>query len=131
MMTRPCTESPPPALLKGIAEFNRGDFFECHETLEGLWMEESRPIRRFYQGILQIGVAFLHLRAGRYRPVVTLLERGHGYLSPFSPSCMGVNVAQLLADAGCCLEEVQRLGPSRLEDFDSALIPRIEMGSQA
>ena len=32
-----------------------------------------------------------------------------------------------LEDAGCCLDEVQRLGPSRLEEFDSALIPRIEM----
>ena len=129
MMSGPCKESPPPALVEGLAEFNRGEFFECHETLEALWMEEPRPVRRLYQGILQIGVAFLHLRAGRYRPVVTLLERGRDYLELFSPNCMGVDVAQLLVGAGRCLNEVRRLGPNRLEDFDLSLIPRIEMGS--
>ena len=37
-----CLEPPPPGLLAGIEEFNRGEFFECHETLEELWMAEPR-----------------------------------------------------------------------------------------
>lgn len=113
----------------GIEEFNEGAFFECHETLEDLWMAELRPVRRLYQGILQIGVAFHHLKAGRYRPVVTLLQRGCGYLEPFAPTCMAVDVAALQADATRCLAEVKRLGPDGLGDFDRALIPKIEMRS--
>ena len=91
-----CLESPPDGLIQGIEEFNQGRFYECHETLEDLWMAEPRDIRQLYQGILQIGVAFHHLRAGRYQPVVTLLQRGSEYLRPFAPSCMRVDVEHLL-----------------------------------
>jgi predicted metal-dependent hydrolase len=128
MASEPCLESPPPSLLAGIEEFNRGQFFECHETLEALWLAEPRPIRRLYQGILQIGVAFYHLQAGRYRPVLTLLERGSDYLQPFAPQCMDVDVARFLSDAARCLAQVKRLGPDRLHDLDLSLIPRIEIG---
>jgi uncharacterized protein len=41
-----CDEPPPPDLLKGIAQFNRGEYFEQHETLERLWMVERRDVRR-------------------------------------------------------------------------------------
>ena len=127
MASAPCLEPPPPGLLSGIEEFNRGEFFECHDTLEDLWMAEERPIRSLYQGILQIGVAFYHMQRGRYQPVVTLLERGSGYLQPLAPRCMGVDVAGLLSGAALCLAEVKRLGPEGLSDFDWALVPRMEI----
>ena len=123
-----CLEGPSEGLLRGIEEFNQGQYFECHETLEDLWMAEPRDIRRLYQGILQVGVAFHHLRAGRYRPVVTLLQRGSGYLRPFAPHCVGIDVEHLLADGDRCLCEVKRLGPEGLDDFDWTLVPRIGIG---
>lgn len=113
-------------MLEGIAEFNRGEFFECHETLEALWLAEPRHIRQLYQGILQIGVAFYHLRAGRYRPAETLLARGCGYLQIFAPVCMGVDIARLLDSTARCLAEVKQLGPGGLADFNWSLVPRIE-----
>lgn len=125
-MSESCLEAPPSGLVQGIEEFNRGEFFECHETLEELWMIERRPIRRLYQGILQIGVAFYHLQKGRYRPVVTLLRRGSKYLEAFAPACMRVDVAGLLTSATRCLAEVQRLGPDGLNNFDWSLVPKIE-----
>ena len=39
-----CDEPPPPELLEGIAQFNRGEFFEQHETLELLWRAERRDL---------------------------------------------------------------------------------------
>jgi hypothetical protein len=110
-----------------VEEFNRGEFFECHESLEELWLAERRPIRRLYQGILQIGVAFHHLRAMRHRPVVTLLKRGSKYLEPFAPLCMGVDIADLLSGAARCLAEVERLGTGGLNGFDWSLVPKIEI----
>jgi hypothetical protein len=118
---------PPSGLVQGIEEFNRQEYYECHETLEDLWMAEDRPIRQLYQGILQIGVAFYHLRALRYRPVVTLLDRGSGYLTRFAPTCMGVEIAKLLDDVACCQAEVETLGPERLNEFDWSLVPKIEI----
>ena len=67
---RECDESPPPRLLEGIAQFNRGEYFEQHETLELLWRAEPRKVRHLYQGILQIGVAFHHLRRGNYHGTI-------------------------------------------------------------
>src|SRR5680860_1792203 len=55
-----CGDPPPPRLRRGIEQFNRGEFFEQHETLELEWLEERDPVRYLYQGILQIGIGFEH-----------------------------------------------------------------------
>lgn len=120
-----CAEPPPRLLLEGIAQFNRGEYFEQHETLEMLWRAEPRPVRRLYQGILQIGVAFLHLRRRNYHGVVYMLTRGPAYLKPFAPACQTVDVAALVAAAASALGEVERLGPARLHEFDWGLIPTV------
>jgi predicted metal-dependent hydrolase len=128
MVTLARSESPPSELFRGIEQFNRGEYFECHETLEDLWKAEPGPVREFYQGILQIGVALHHVRADHYQPAITLLERGSNYLRPFAPLHMQVDVADLLAGAARCLAEVRRLGADRLGDFDWSLVPTIEIG---
>ena len=122
-----CAESPPPLLLEGIAQFNRGEYFEQHETLELLWRAERRGVRHLYQGILQIGVAFHHIRRGNHHGAVYMLTRGARYLAPFAPRCQGVDVEGLLADAAATLTEVQRLGPDRLTDFDWQLRPIVRL----
>ena len=122
-----CLEPPPPQLLEGIAQFNRGEFFEQHETLELLWRAERRDIRYLYQGILQIGVAFHHLRRRNHHGTVYMLTRGPRYLAPFAPRCQGVDVAALLRDAAAALQAVERLGPARLAEFDWKLVPRVRL----
>src|ERR687887_667826 len=51
-----CDEAAPALLRTGIAQFNNGDYWECHETLEELWRGEPDPVRYLYQGILLAGV---------------------------------------------------------------------------
>jgi uncharacterized protein len=122
-----CEEPPPPQLVEGIAQFNRGEFFEQHETLELLWRAERRDIRYLYQGILQIGVAFHHLRRLNHHGTVYMLTRGPRYLAPFAPRCQGVDVAALLRDGAAALREVERLGPTRLAEFDWRLVPKVRI----
>src|SRR5947208_17191254 len=126
-----CEEPPPQQLLEGIAQFNRGEFFEQHETLELLWRAERRDVRRLYQGILQIGVAFHHLRRLNHHGTVYMLTRGSRYLAPFAPRCQGVDVEALLNDATTALREVDRLGPDRLDLFDWRLAPRVRLNPDA
>jgi predicted metal-dependent hydrolase len=126
-----CADPPPRLLLDGIEQFNRGEFFEQHETLEALWRAEPGEVRRLYQGILQIGVAFHHLRRGNHHGTVYMLTRGAMYLRRFPPVCQGVDVASLLAEAARALEEVQRLGPARLSEFDWNLTPRVRVVQSA
>ncbi len=120
-----CRLPPPAPLYDGIAEFNRGEYFECHETLENLWMHEPAPIRRLYQGILQVGVGFYHLRNGNYRGTLNLLASAVGYLRDFAPSCMGVDVARLIADAASVRAAILALGPERFREYDLLHLPRI------
>lgn len=122
-----CDEPPPALLLEGIAQFNRGAFFEQHETLELLWRAETRDIRYLYQGILQIGVAFHHLRKRNHHGTVYMLTRGQGYLAPFAPRCQRVDVQALLDAAAAALDEVKRLGKDRLHEFDWSLTPKVRV----
>jgi predicted metal-dependent hydrolase len=120
-----CDEAPPRELVEAIVQFNRGAFFEQHETLELLWRAESRNVRYLYQGILQIGVAFHHLRRLNHHGTVYMLTRGSKYLAPFAPRCQSVDVQALLDAAAAALHEVDRLGIDRLQEFDWRLVPQI------
>jgi uncharacterized protein len=121
--SRRCSESPPARLRRGIEQFNRGQFYEQHETLEAEWLAERDPVRYLYQGILQIGVGFEHLRRGNPAGARALWQRGISYLEPFRGGCMNVDVDRLVAATERCLEELERVG---IERFDRALIPRVE-----
>jgi predicted metal-dependent hydrolase len=122
-----CAESPPAALIEGIAQFNRGEYFEQHETLELLWRAERRDIRYLYQGILQIGVAFYHLRKLNHHGTVYMLTRGPSYLAPFAPVCQRVDVRALLDDAAAARREVERLGRDRLAEFDWRMAVKVRL----
>ncbi len=120
-----CDEPPLPALLRGLAQFNAGEYWECHETLEVLWRADSRPIRALYQGILQVGVAFYHLRRGNYNGAVKLLRRGLPRLTSLPAICQGVAVAELARAGQAVHDRVVELGPERLGEFALGALPRI------
>jgi predicted metal-dependent hydrolase len=122
-----CHEPPPRLLLSGVAQFNRGEFFAQHETLEDLWREETRDVRRLYQGILQIGVSLYHIQRLNHHGAVYMLTRGTSYLRPFSPICQSVDVADLLTQSSKVLSAVQQLGKDRLWQFDWSLSPRVHL----
>ena len=124
-----CREAPPRLLRRGIDQFNRGAWFEQHETLEELWRTESREVRRLYQGILQVGVAMHHLRNRNHHGAVYMLRRGALHLRPFAPRCQSVDVADLLVQAARILGVVERLGRTGIERFDQALAPCVRLGT--
>ena len=124
-----CRDAPPRLLRRGIDQFNRGAWFEQHETLEELWRAERREVRGLYQGILQVGVAMHHLRNRNYHGAVYMLRRGALHLRPFTPRCQSVDVADLLVQAARILAAVERLGRTGLERFDQALAPRVRLGT--
>lgn len=122
-----CGGEPPADLLKGIHEFNEGEFFEQHETLETLWRATETDIRYLYQGILLVGVGFYHLGRGNWHGAQAKLAAGIEMLEWFGPVCQTVDVADLIARARPCLEQVRTLGRERLSEFDRALIPQVKL----
>lgn len=119
--------APPEGLARSVDEFNREEWYRCHETLEDLWRGSRGESRHFYQGLLQIAAALHHWHNGNFAGAVSLLAKG----------------ADLLTRAGDCwpclasrpiVEEAQRfraallvLGPRNMADVDRKLIPRLTL----
>ncbi len=124
--------APPAGLCCGIAQFNVGEYWECHETLESLWNGEPRAVRDLYQGLLQVGVAFHHLRGGNYPGALKMLRRGLPRLRDLPETCQGVRAAELYTAARGVHDQLVVLGPERLGEFDLRSLPRIVVvGCQA
>jgi sugar phosphate isomerase/epimerase/predicted metal-dependent hydrolase len=127
----PCDGTPPPGLLEGIQLFNDGDYYECHEAIEHEWHAETGPIRRLYQGILQIGVGFLHARRGNHTGALLLLADGIEKTAEFGSVCLGIETGRLAAESQAALDHLRDLGPERLAEFDFADVPHIRLMGEA
>jgi CheY-like chemotaxis protein len=126
----PCGEPLPEGARRGIEEFNNGQYFEQHETLELVWRAEDRAVRDLYRGILQIGVALLQVERGNGAGARKMFERGFRWLEPFRPACQGVDVERLVREAQAVYQEVDRLGPARIGEFDRRVFPRVHFTAE-
>lgn len=85
-----------PRFLKGIQEFNERLFFECHETLEEIWLEDHGEDRKFYQGIIQVAAGYFKLEQGVPVGALKLWRMGLEKLEPFGPIHFGISVDALV-----------------------------------
>jgi hypothetical protein len=104
-------------------QFNAGQYYECHETLEEIWQEEAGGLRDCYKGLIQLAAAFVHLTRANYVGAERLLRTAREYLAPYEPSALGFDIAGLLAAAGLAYDHLVALGPERAMDFDLSLAP--------
>lgn len=116
-----CIGELPALVWKGIRLFNQGDYFAAHEELELAWRAEQEAVRELYRGILQVGVAYYHIRRGNYRGAVKMLRYAKGWLAPFPELCRGIDVERLRQDAQRVETVLLATLPDRLEDFDQTL----------
>jgi len=120
-------DRPSAAFLQGVALFNAGEFYKQHDVFEKHWMEDPRPIRDLYQGVLQIGVALHHVETGNYRGAVKMLRRGLPRLRSLPPVCQTLDVANLRRAARAIHDELVALGPERLGEFDLARLRAVKL----
>ena len=74
-----------PILAQAIREFNEGLFFQSHETLEDVWIVSPWPVRNFFQGIIQVAAALVHLKRNQYPGTHLLLAEAILKLENFTP----------------------------------------------
>ena len=115
-----------PRFLEGIACFNHRDFFEAHEVWEEIWREDQGPSRRFYQGLIQLAVCLHHFRNGNTRGAKRLCLSGNGYLEPYRPTHLGIDLDRLLKDMQvCCRELLASQEPTPHAKLDLELLPTV------
>jgi len=117
-----CSAPLHPHAAEGLRLFNAGKYFEAHEALEVAWLEEKGKVRDLYRGILQIGVAYLHITRANFNGAVKVYGRSQRWLKDWPPVCRGVYVEELRRDAEMAIREVKRLGKERLGEFDLRLL---------
>ena len=110
----------PEEFWQGVEQFNQGQFYACHDTLEALWIEASEPQKTFYQGILQIAVAFYHLGNSNWRGTVILLGEGINRLQRYPPTYAEIDLDELLASSAALLTALQQAGPEKISDWVGA-----------
>jgi hypothetical protein len=116
---------PPPTFWQGIAQFNQGAFYDCHDTLEAVWMVAPTGEKPFYQGILQIAVGLYHLSNHNWRGAAILLGEGSRRLEAYESEFHRVNVSDLLDRADLWLQTLHDLGPDQVVPVAAALLPDV------
>ena len=84
------------AMWTGVALFNGGLFFECHEYLESIWRAAPLPEKDFYQGIILIAAGFYHYEKGNPKGAGSKLVQGIKKLEPYLPARHGVRLDRWL-----------------------------------
>ena len=110
---------------RAVDEFNAGWYFESHETLEDLWMVTPYPERQFFQGIIQLAAAFVHLARREYPGIFKLLDASEEKLREFAPAMFGVDVDGVLEGIARVRREFEVLGPDRFTEWNESKRPRI------
>lgn len=111
------TQAVPQEFWQGVEQFNQGQFYACHDTLEALWIEATEPQKTFYQGILQIAVALYHLGNSNWRGAVILLGEGINRLRRYPPTYAGIDVDELLTSSAALLTALQQAGPEKIGNW--------------
>lgn len=86
--------------FEGIERFNRGRYFDSHESWEEIWRSTTPEPRDLFQGLVQIAAGLHHwFDRRRAAPAARVIARGRRRLEPFPATCHGVDLAGLIAQA--------------------------------
>lgn len=103
------------------------DYYECHEVMEELWLEEGR--NTLYQGLLQVAVGLYHHLNGNVSGAIKLFEAGVSKLQSKPDQVLGIQLKKLRTDAAEYLEKLYHYEekPFSFYDLDIDIIdPALE-----
>lgn len=110
---------------RGVVDFNRGYFFECHDTLEDLWHGTRGVDRLFLQGLIQISVGFYHMLNRNFKGAASQLTRGVGKLDRYRPAYRGIELERFTKDVLRWLLMAERGLKGDTVDIDLKQMPKL------
>jgi predicted metal-dependent hydrolase len=106
--------------------FNGERYFEAHEVLEELWLEDRYgPNGAFYKGLIQLAGAFVHLQKGRSGPATALLKLAEANLGRYDGLHEALDVQGGLGLIRSWLTRLENAGPG--ENPFAEQRPRLEL----
>ncbi|NOU97919.1 DUF309 domain-containing protein [Paenibacillus sp. LMG 31456] len=92
------------------------DYFECHEVMEELWLEEGRA--PLYQGLLQVAVGLYHHSNGNVSGAIKLFTAALEKLVNSRQPRLGINLEHLVQDSKLYLSRLEQLEQEPFEFYD-------------
>ena len=105
-----------PFIRKGVSPhyagffecFNERLFFEAHEVLEKLWLQERGNVNGlFYKGLIQLAGAFVHIQKHRPGPATALFKLAQSNLNKYPSFYEGLSLPEVLALIGHWLARLE------------------------
>ena len=93
---------------RGVDEFNRGFYFECHDTLEEMWAGLRGPTRDFFQGLIQVSVAFYHLGNANPAGAESMMRRALKRFAAYPDRYFGFDLVAQRAELEKWLDRIAR-----------------------
>lgn len=99
----------PKLYVQFLYTFNQlHDYYQCHDLLEDLWLEEGRE--PFYQGLLQVAVAFYHAQQGNLLGAKKLMLLALQKLTLYPSEWMGIHLGDVMQNAQHYVMQLQSSG---------------------
>lgn len=123
--------------------FNAQLYYEAHDVLEDLWLEEGRcgPNYAFYKGLIQAAGAFVHLKlhhgdphhpvhSQRLAPAARLLALARAHTLPYAPRHQDFDITALHR---LCQDSITRLEAGRFafNPWSPESAPRLALEEEA
>jgi hypothetical protein len=119
--------------------FNREDYYEAHDVLESLWLEEGRQAwgAAFYQGLIQLAGAFVHMRKHfehpghrvhqqRLAPAYRLLGLAEKNLAGYGEEWEGIRL-EVISELAKEIKSVLSSGEFQKNPWSPKQGPRLEL----
>ena len=88
----------PDAYLRGVALFNAGEFYECHEVLEESWRQAAGDERALLHALIQAAAALHHYQRGNLKGAASVHTRAEAKLRQLPASVMHIKTTDLALD---------------------------------
>lgn len=118
---------PPSEVIRAISLFNRRYYWETHEILEALWLEEHGDTKIFYQGIIQAAAALYHVLNSNPKGVIKLVGDSTAKLNRFLPRYKSIPLESLVERLQEFAEQAREILGNTRPGFDYDKLPQIQI----
>ncbi len=115
----------PDNYYKFFEQFNKGEYYECHDLLEDIWMVDKRD--KFLQGMLQVAVAIYHFENGNIYGSRALFNSAYKYLQPYRPKNWDLNLEPVIAFIEKGLSKLPNEDKITIEEVKKMDFPQIKL----
>jgi len=111
----------------GIRLFNEGKYYPAHDHLELAWRDTPGEEGLLYKAVLQIGIAYYHIRRGNTRGALKMFRRARRNLARLPEDLLGIDLIQLQQDADRIEKQTRANRQLRQDPQNNLRFPRLPL----